>query len=209
MHLLEEGIQLAKEALEVYVRLNDTVNQGQCLLQLAQLLHSDNQLDAAEETASRAITLLPEDDHQFIACGCHRVLGNIYHFKGDEAKAIEHLEVALRIASSHDNWNSTTFWIYYTMVVLYSEEGRIGDAYAHLERAKPHALNDAHNSAYAMVLQAYIWYYECRLEEAESEALRALDAFEKLGATEGVERCRRVISKIREEMKPVPLIDLT
>ena len=201
MHLLEEGIQLAKEALELYERLDDIVNQGQCLLQLAQLLHSDNQLDAAEETVSRAITLLPEDGDQFIICSCHRVLGNIYHSKGNEAKAIEHLEVALRIASSHANWHSTTFWVYYTMVVLYSEQGKFGDAYAHLERARPHALNDAHNSAYGMILQVYIWYYECRLEEAESEALRAMDAFERLGATEGVERCRRAVSEIREEMK--------
>jgi hypothetical protein len=86
------------------------------------------------------------------------------------------------------------------MVVLYSEQGRIGDAYAHLERAKSHVLNDAHNSAHAMVLQAYIWYYESRLEEAESEALRAMDAFGKLGAAEGVERCRRAISEVRAEM---------
>ena len=210
MHLFEEGIQLVKEALEIYERLNDTVEQAQCLIQLAQLLHGDNQLDVAEETASRAITLLPEDNNQFLACNCHRVLGNIYHFKGNETKTIEHLEVALRIASSHANWHSTTFWVYYTLVMLYSERGKFGDACAYLERAKPHALNDAHNSAYATVLQAYIWYYECRLEEAESEILRAMDAFEKLGATEGVERCRRALTKVREEMKKlVPVMNLT
>ena len=53
-----------------------------------------------------------------------------------------------------------------------------------------------------MELQARIWYEEGRLEEAESEALRAADVFEKLGATEELEICRELLGDIEREMKP-------
>ena len=55
-----EGTHQAKEALGVYERLGDTVDQAQCLIYLAWSLRSENQLDAAEEAASRAIDLLPD-----------------------------------------------------------------------------------------------------------------------------------------------------
>ena len=55
-----EGTQQAKEASGVYERLGDMANQAQCLIYLAWSLRSENQLDAAEEAASRAIDLLPE-----------------------------------------------------------------------------------------------------------------------------------------------------
>jgi len=53
----EEGIQQANEALEIYGRLGNPVGQAQSLIDLAHLLHGNEQLDAAEETASRAINL--------------------------------------------------------------------------------------------------------------------------------------------------------
>jgi hypothetical protein len=39
-----------------------------------------------------------------------------------------------------------------------------------------------------MELQAWVWYNQHRLEEARSEALRAADIYEKLGAAKDVER---------------------
>ena len=48
LDLPKEGIQQAKEALEIYERLGDAREQAQCLIQLALLLHSDKQLDAGE-----------------------------------------------------------------------------------------------------------------------------------------------------------------
>jgi hypothetical protein len=36
-----------------------------------------------------------------------------------------------------------------------------------------------------MELQAQIWYKQDRLEEARSEALRAIDIYQKLGAANG------------------------
>ena len=48
MGLLEEGIRVAKEAMEIGARLGDTVLQARCLVSLAWLLRRGNQLDNAE-----------------------------------------------------------------------------------------------------------------------------------------------------------------
>ena len=94
MGLREEGIQQAKEAFEIFGRLKDAVGQARCLIDLAWLLDSDKQLDAAEEAASRAINLIPEKGHQSLVCETHRVLGEIYRSSGEREKAIYHFEVA-------------------------------------------------------------------------------------------------------------------
>ena len=98
--LLEEGVQRGEEALEIYRELGDTVGQADCLHELAFVLRDSKQLSAAEESASRAINLLPEKGEEFLTCQCHQILGHIYHSKGDREKAINHYEAALRIASS-------------------------------------------------------------------------------------------------------------
>jgi len=99
MGLPKEGIRQAKEASEFYERLGDTAKQAQCLIHLGWSLHDDGQLDDAEELVSRAINLLAEKDEQFRVCQYHRLLGNIYHSKGDINKVTHHLEVALGIAT--------------------------------------------------------------------------------------------------------------
>ena len=55
MGLPKEGIRQAKEALDIFERLGDTMEQADCLTALAVSLELDNQLDAAEEAASRAV----------------------------------------------------------------------------------------------------------------------------------------------------------
>lgn len=93
----KEGVQLALAACE---RLGDVVGQGWCLKHLASLLFEDDQLDAAEEAASRAIDLLPENNRHLLACESHHILGDLYRSKGDTEKAVHHFKVVLRIASS-------------------------------------------------------------------------------------------------------------
>ena len=56
-----EGIQRAKEALDIYRRLDVITGQAQSWKELAHLLFKDKQLDAAEEAASKAIDLLDQD----------------------------------------------------------------------------------------------------------------------------------------------------
>ena len=193
--LHEEGVELAKEALEIYERFGDTSGQAWCLNRLARLLYGDKQLDAAEEAASRAINLLPEKGEQFLSCQCHRVLGEICCSKDKTEMAISHFEAALEIASSF-NWHVQLFWIHFSMAVLFSDEGRFDDARAHTEHAKLHAVNQPYLLARAVWLQAWFWYRERRFEEAKSETLHAVEVFEKLGATQYLEQCRWLLGKI-------------
>jgi tetratricopeptide (TPR) repeat protein len=197
--LTKEGIQQAEEGLEIYKRLGLAGQQAECLTDLAWLFQSDKQLDAAEEAAFRAIDLLPEKGEQFLVCKAHRVLGNVYRSKGETKKAIHHFELVIGIASPFD-WHHHLFWVHYALAGLFRNEGRFDDAHAHVERAKSHTADSVHNLGLATELQAGIWYKQQRFEEAKSEALRAADVYEKLGAAKDVEDCRKLLQKIEMEL---------
>ena len=160
----------------------ETAEQAKCLLDLALSMRDDGQLDAAEETALRAIDLLPEKDQQFRVCDSHRVLGGICHSKGNTEKAIHHLEAALDIASSFNTFRDL-FAVRIALAWLFFGEGRFNDAHAHIEHAKSHAVNDAYNLGRAMELQVGFWYDQRMFDKAKSEISSAIDIHEKFGAT--------------------------
>jgi len=197
--LYEEGIQEVKEALEISERLGGIVEQARSLQYLARLLYEDEQLDAAEEAASGATDLLLEKGEQYLVCGSHRVLGRIYCSKGEREKAIHHFEAALEIASPFD-WHDELFWAHYELAELLFAGDEFGDAHAHVERAKSHAVDNAYSLGRAMELQANFWYKQRRFEEAKSEALRAADVYEKVGAAGDVEDCRMLLQDIQKEL---------
>ena len=198
--LCEEGIERAKEALEIYERRNDVLGQVQALLQLAWLLYYDEQLDAAEEAALRTINLLSGTDDQYEVGDCHRLLGNVHHSKGDTEKAINQFETSIGIASTFD-WHHLLFWNNYSLAELFFDEGRFDDAHVHIQLAKSHAINDRHQLGRAMELQARFWCREGRFEEAKSEGLRAAEVYEGIGATKDAERCKTNLRDIEEKMK--------
>jgi len=195
--LSKEGIQQAKEASEIYGRLGGIVEQAMSKAYLAQFFLGDNQLDAAEEAISRAIDLIQGGEEQFLVCHAHHMLGIVYHFKGETKKAIHHCEVALGIASPF-NWLSSLVWIRFSLAQLFFYEGRFDEAHAHVEHAKLHAANsnDTYLLARTTELQAWVWHGQHRLEEAKSEALRAADAFEELGAADDVESVTELLRQI-------------
>jgi tetratricopeptide (TPR) repeat protein len=203
MGLYKEGIQHVKEALEISERLGDTKERARCLEFLAWLLCYDNQLDAAEEAVSRAIDL-QEEGEQFLACKCHRTLGAIYQSKGKTEEAVRHFEVALRIASSF-NWLNQLFCVHFSLAVLFADEDRFDDAHTHIEHAKSHAVNghNMHFLACAMRWKAGFWHQQNRFEEAKSEALCAVDIFEKLGAEYDVKGVRGLLRRIDNELEEI------
>jgi tetratricopeptide (TPR) repeat protein len=188
--LHEEGIQQAKEALEIFERLGDVERRADCLGYLGWSLYSNKQFDAAEEAASRAIDLSGKGQ-QFRVCECHCILGNIYRSKGNIQKAIHHFEVALGIASPFD-WHDILFQVHYDLAELFRNEGRVDDARAHLKYARPHTVDSAYKLGRLTEMQAWVWYGPHRLEEAKSEALLAADIYDKLGAASDAERCRKL-----------------
>jgi len=196
--LFKEGTGQVEQALEISKRLGDTAEQARCLRDLAWLLNDDEQLDAAEEAAFRAIDLL-EEDNQTMISEVHNVLGQIYRSKGERQKAIHHLNIALGIVSSL-NRHDAQLWINYTLAGLFFDEGSFDDANAHIERAKSHAVNDAYGLGRAMELQAVFWYRQYRFDEAKSEVLRAVEVYGKVGAVKDAEDCRVLLQKIEAAM---------
>ena len=158
------------------------------MINLAILLRTDEQLDAAEEAASNAIDILPEKGRELQVCEGHRALGSIYHQKDKTEKAIHHFEIALAIASSL-GCRPELIRIHISLADLFFEECRLDDAHAHVEQAKSRAVNDPYLLAHASQLQDM-------LEEAKSETLRALDTFEKFGAAIDVENTREFLDEI-------------
>jgi len=195
LHFREEGMQRAKEALEAYEQLGDVVGQTECLRTLGFLLCNDKQLDAAEEAASRAVGLLPEKGNEYLLFECHCRLGEIYRSKGEIEKALHHFETVLGIASSF-GWRDELSWYHYYLAVLFSTQGRFDDANAHVEHAKSHAFNSPHDLGFSMYLQAAVYYLQSKLDQAKSEALRAVEVVERLGVTQRLENCRELLGLI-------------
>jgi len=191
----DEGVQRARESLEIYERLGDTKGEARCLIELAWLFLDQEQLDAAEEAASRAIHLLPETGEEFMVCRSHQILGNIYRSQGEIEKAVHHLEAALEIASSFD-WHDQLFELHSSLVMLSLDEGRLDNAHVHAERAKLHAVNNPYSLGKATIRQATVWLAQHKLEEARSELLRAAETFEKVGFSRGVEGCKGLIQRL-------------
>ena len=193
--LRKEGIECAEEALKISEQVGSTTDQALCLTKLAWLLHEDEQLDAAEEAASRAIDLFPEKGKESQVTDCHSVLGYVYRFKGEIGKAIHHYETALEMSSSF-GWDDRLFWTHYDLARLFSDQARFDDANAHIEHATSHTGNSAYNLGRAMNLQAKVWYKQYRFDEAKSEALRAVDVFDKLGVARDVDNTRILLQRI-------------
>jgi tetratricopeptide (TPR) repeat protein len=199
LELYKEGIKQAEEAQEIYKQLGDEINQGCCLKDLAWLLLDNEQLNAAENAACRAIDLLPKKGQEFTICQLHRVLGKTYHSKGEREKAIHHFETAIGIATPFD-WRDELFWIHHRLAELFCYEGRFDDANAHIGQAKSYAINDAYNTGCTMKMQASVWYRQGRLDDARSEVLCALGVYEQLGAAD-VGRCRQILWIIGQAME--------
>ena len=198
LYLPEEGVQQAEEALKICERLGDIPGQIQSLETLVRLLYEDNQFDAAEEAASRAVDLSSDVGDQLQLCASYRLLGEICHSRGEVEKAIKHFETALQLASS-SNWQEEQFWSHYSIARVFRDEGRFDDAHAHVEHSKSHVADDAYKLGRAMWLQAQVWHQQHRLEEARSGVSRAAEVFEKLGATQDLEGCRELLRCVQGE----------
>ena len=171
-----------------------------CLNDLAWLFYGDKQLDATENTASRAINLIPEKGNEYFFCQLHRLLGLVHRAKGDNEKAIHYFQTALKIASPL-NVNDELFWNHYNLAGLFRDEDKFDDANSHIQQAKSLVVHETYRLGRGMEMQALIWYRQRRLEEAKSEALQALQAYEKLGVAEDVEHCRDLLQNIERAVE--------
>ena len=198
--LPKEGMEQAEEALEIYKRFGDTAGQAECSGSLAWCLLEDHQFDAAEDTLSSTIDSLPEKGQDFLLCRSHSFLGMVYNHKGEKEKAVDHLETALGIAYPF-NWHRELYLIHCWLAGVFRAQDEFEDANAHIERAKSHTVDDTHNLAHTMQMQARIWYQQHRLEDARLEASRALEIYEKLGAAQDARECRGLLRQIEQAIE--------
>jgi tetratricopeptide (TPR) repeat protein len=195
----KEGRRQLEEALEIVERIGDTIGRAQCLQTLAWLLMEDEEPDAAEKAASRAIDLVPEKGQEYLVCKLHRVLGRINQSKGEKEKALHHFQTSLRIASPF-NWHLILFWIHYGLAQLFGDGRELDDERAHIEQAKSHAIDGAmqYQLGRATEMQAGVWHRQLRFEDAKSEALDAVQIYQKLGDEMSVSRCRRILQEVKQ-----------
>ena len=193
----KEEIKWAKELLETCEQFSDGMEHGDVLMMLASLLMSDDQLDAAEEAVACAISVIPEEGNQHQICQCHIHLGDIYRYKRETGMAIDQYELAIRIASPFD-WHDELSEAHLSLAHLFLPEKRLDEAQAHAERAKLSAVNNQRNLGRATMLLADVLFRRLRLEEAKSEALRAVDILEKVGAEGDIMCCEELLRVIQE-----------
>ena len=198
--LHEEGIIQAREALETFERIGDAIWQARCFSKLAWLLLRDKQLDEAENAASRAIDLVSGKGHEFLVCDLHRVLARVSYSKGRKEKAIHHSNTALEIASP-PNWHDHIFWTHFSLAELFRDEHEFDDAQAHLKQANSHAEDDPYKLGCTMYVLAQVRFRQLKLEDAKSEASRALEILEKCGALNDAGYCRELVRMVEEAIK--------
>ena len=92
------------------------------------------------------------------------------------------------------------FLVHHDLARLYRNEGKFDKAQVYLGRARSHASNHTYSLGRVMEVQVELWYKKDGAEEAKSEALRAADAYEKLGAAKDLKRCRVLLQWIEEEI---------
>ena len=200
LHLHAEGIPQAKEASEIYERLNRTVGQTSSLRCLAFLLAEDGQADAAEEALSRATDLSSGKPSESDLCEHNHILGHISLARGEMDAAITHHQKAHGIAASLDSRESLSL-ITRCLVHLLLKEGRFDDAAAHLEFLESDVDNDIVSLGLAALVQACVWRRQGRVEEAEAELSRVIGLYRKMGvSSDFMERCNAFRRQIEEKM---------
>ena len=199
LDLVKEAILLAREIPEVFEGLDDTVEQANSLQYLALLLAEDNQLDAAEEAASRAIDLSSDEPTQSQICEHHHILSHTYRSRGEVEAAINHLQQAVEIAHSLDRQDRETSLLRCLVRLLLGED-RHDDAQVHLEHLKTHVAGDPYASGLIVLIQADIWCQQGRFEEAESEVSRIVSGNEKIGVSAHfLEYCREFLQEVEQK----------
>ena len=207
MRLLDKGIQQAKEALEIYERLGDTVAQAGCLVDLARLLNSDKQYDAAEEATFCTISLILEESDGYLVCCSHHVLSKVYWSRGEREAAIYHQETALEIASA-SSWrdDDLLFLVHFSLAGAFVSEGRLDNTKAHLERAKLYAANNVRHLGYVMQARATFFRTMHMMGGFLSGTLGVEDALRVAGGrlkSEAIDMLKELWPKLVREIKKV------
>ena len=193
LRLYEEAIVNLKEALGIYEQLGDKVGQADTLQHLALLFVEVKQVNAAEEAASHAINLLPNEPGDSTHCEHHHILAHICESRGESEEAISHFEKALGIPSSAEKQMKNL----YCFSRLLLDEEWLCYAQACLNQIKSCDTYDPHPPSGAEIRQAYILFVQGRFEEAKFQLLHIVGENEKVGGSpKSIEECKVLLQVI-------------
>ena len=190
-----------EEASEIYGRHNRTEGQARCLQGIAELLAMDNQHYAAEEVASRALNLSDKPgpsqvyDH-------HHTLGHLCGSRGEMEASIRHFNSALGIASSL-GLEDKKAQICWCLAKVFANNVRFCDAEVYLERSRPYMENHPFTPYMVTALRAYVWSGQGRFEEAKSELLRIIGAYEGGAPREGLKEASDILDDSKALLKVI------
>lgn len=91
--------------------------------------------------------------------------------------------------------------------MVFLDQRRLDSAHVHAERAKSYAVDDPYSLGWAMILQAEVLWEQYKLEEARSEALRAVEIFEKFGSSRGMRVCETFLELIKKRQDSLAASD--
>ena len=185
----------SKEALEIYERLGHTIEQ----VELARSVVSRRR--AAQRSGGSRFSRNHTSSggrRRILLLSNPRVLGHVYRSKREIGKATHHFETAIQISSPF-NWRDELCWNYNCLAQLLCNGKKFDNAQTHVDQAKSFADGNPYHLCRAAEIQAEIWYRQHQLEDAMSEALRAFEIYEKLGASEDAKSCRELLEDISKQ----------
>jgi DNA-binding SARP family transcriptional activator/ATP/maltotriose-dependent transcriptional regulator MalT len=178
---IDEAMQYAHKAYDIYDELNDTLWRGVTLRSLAELYGNKGRVDEAINFAEQGLAVLrPFGDIVDIA-PVYRVLGRLYQFEGKFELASDHCQKAITIYQKYDIKDQ----IIRTQVTTANIENRLGQydhAKAILEEAlaSAEALQVRESSLFVLFEYATNAYYRKQFADAVQILERALELARQL-----------------------------
>lgn len=180
----EGPLKWANRAVDLYRQDLNWAGVTRALIARSAALRIKSLIDEAVASIEEALRLIQEyDGDQGDLASARKHLGITLGQKGEFAKAVEHLEAALRCYElSEDGYN--IFVTNHLLGVAYQRLGRLSRAAAHYERARENCSRLGNKGGLAEVMNnlAYLYYWLGKHDLARETVSRSLSLAQEAGS---------------------------